>query len=195
MPLEGGVSHKLCEDCCVFDVSADDTKILTCILPEIGRGMALLDVASGRTTELLKGSPYNLSDHAFSPDGNWIAFRADVAAERQRLFVMPARATGSNVEQGEWIPVTDAHTVNYAPRWAHDGKLLYFISDRDGHLCVWAQRLHGTTRQPDGEAFPVHHQHSPSRFLWFGLRMDVARGRLVMRLADIKSNIWTLKIP
>jgi len=35
----------------------------------------------------------------------------------------------------------------------------------------------------------------PSRFIWFGTRIDVAAGRLVVRLADNRSNIWMVKIP
>ncbi len=192
--FEGGTPRKLCEDCCLFDVSSDDTKILTCIPPQINRGMALLDLGTGRTTELLKGSKYNLSDHAFSPDGRWIAFRAD-PGERQRLFVMPVRPEGPLVEEKDWIAVTDASLLNYSPRWSPDGSLLYFISNLDGHRCIWAVRLHPATRQPAGEAIPIHHQHVPSRFIWFGTRIDVAPGRLVMRLADNRSNIWMVKVP
>jgi hypothetical protein len=187
--------RKLCEDCCLFDVSSDDTKILTCIPPEIQRGMALLDLRTGGRTDLLKDSKYDLADHAFSPDGHWIAFRADLSPAQQRLFVIPVRAEGPPVEEKDWIAVSDARQLNYSPRWSPDGSRLYFISSRDGYRCIWAQRLHPSTRQPAGEPFAVHHQHAPGHFIWFSTRIDVAHGRLVMWLADARSNIWTVKIP
>ena len=76
--FEGGMPRRLCEDCCVFDISSDDTKILTCIPPEIQRGMALLDLRTGGRTDLLKDSKYDLAEHSLSPDGHWIAFRANL---------------------------------------------------------------------------------------------------------------------
>ena len=193
--FEGGMPRKLCEDCCLFDVSSDDTKILTCIPPEIQRGMALLDLRTGARTELLRDSKYDLADHALSPDGHWIAFRANLSPEQQRLFVIRVRAEGPPIEEKDWIAVSDARQLNYSPRWSPDGSRLYFISGRDGHRCIWAQRLHPSTRQPAGEPFPAHHQHAPGHFIWFSTRIDVAHGRLVMWLADARSNIWRVKIP
>jgi Tol biopolymer transport system component len=103
---------------------------------------------TGGRTDLLKDSKYDLADHALSPDGHWIAFRANLSPEQQRLFVIPVRTEGPPVEEKDWIAVSDARQLNYSPRWSPDGSRLYFISGRDGHRCIWAQRLHPSTRQP-----------------------------------------------
>jgi len=45
--------------------------------------------------------------------------------------------------------------------WSPDGNLLYFISERDGFVCLWAQRLDPATKHPQGAAFPIRHFHTP----------------------------------
>ncbi len=43
--------------------------------------------------------------------------------------------------------------------WAPDGTLMYFLSERDGFRCFWAQRLEAKTKRPKGEPFVVQHFH------------------------------------
>jgi hypothetical protein len=63
----------------------------------------------------------------------------------------------------------EGKTGENVPRWSPDGALLYFLSERDGFRCLWAQRLEPTAKTPFGPAVPVHHFHS---------RAPLAEGRV-----------------
>jgi eukaryotic-like serine/threonine-protein kinase len=80
------------------------------------------------------------------------------------------------------------------PRWSPDGALLYFVSERDGFRCLWAQRLEPTAKTPFGPAVPAHHFHRARRSLkdvpFQYLEMGVAPDKIVLPLAERTGNIW-----
>ena len=57
------------------------------------------------------------------------------------------------------IPITDGKEIDRQAYWSPDGNLLYYLSDRDGFRCIWAQSLNPATKHPEGEAFTVLHFH------------------------------------
>jgi hypothetical protein len=75
--------------------------------------------------------------------------------------------------------------------------LLYFISDRDGYLCLWAQRLANRTKAPLGTPFPVYHFHS-ARLSTANLDMSVleigvAKDKIIVGLGELTGNVWSMK--
>ena len=83
------------------------------------------------------------------------------------------------------------------PRWSPDGRLVYYLSDRDGNLCVWAQRLDAVTKKPLGPPSAVPHEHSARYRMSVPAdvaRFDVANGVLVYWLAELTGNIWQTKV-
>jgi serine/threonine protein kinase len=188
----GGAPRRLCE-CRTSDVSPDDSKALTHNAAGKITGASLLDIETGTRAELLK-SKYLLEDFRFSPDGRWIAFRAETSAPRGRLYIIPVRGSEPSVSEREWIDVLEQESTDYGPQWSPDGNLLYFVSARDGNQCVWAQRLTPATKRPRGTAFAALHQHVPSRRLYFGTGIGIGLDRLFVRLSETKSNIWMLNV-
>ena len=76
--------------------------------------------------------------------------------------------------------------------------MLYFISDRDGSRCIWAQPLDPLSKRPVGEAFEVFGVHDARRSLMrralFGdVGLSVARDKLVFSMDEISGNIWMLE--
>ncbi|MCU0758762.1 MAG: S9 family peptidase [Steroidobacteraceae bacterium] len=90
-----------------------------------------------------------LSDPQVSPDGRWVAFtlrETDVDANRGRTDVWL-------LEIGAKAPLarrlTQSPAADSSPRWAPDGRSLFFLSTRSGSSQVWRLPLAG------GEALQV----------------------------------------
>ena len=80
--------------------------------------------------------------------------------------------------------------------WSPGGNLLYFISERDGYRCIWAQHLNQKTKVPVGSAIPVHHFHGTSSRLSGGtrnLKLSAARDKLVFPMEEESGNIWMME--
>ncbi|GAB4329692.1 MAG: S9 family peptidase [Calditrichia bacterium] len=90
-----------------------------------------------------------ISDPQVSPDGKWVVFtlrKTDLEANRGRTDLWLMSADGKELKQLTTNPASD-----YNPRWAADGKSIFFISTREGSAQVYRLRLSG------GEAEPVTH--------------------------------------
>jgi eukaryotic-like serine/threonine-protein kinase len=71
---------------------------------------------------------------------------------------------------------------------------VYYYSDRDGNMCLWAQRLEASSRKPMGQAFPVQHFHNTRQSLRdiprIQLGMALAKNEIVLDISDTTGNIW-----
>jgi Tol biopolymer transport system component/DNA-binding winged helix-turn-helix (wHTH) protein len=159
--------------------------------------ISVLDVASGRQSLFLSKPDYNFFQARYSPDARAVAVIA-CAAEKTGCWVSIVPLNSQGIPQTEgWIAIDHPSLWDDKPRWSPNGDLLYFISDRDGHLCLWAQRLDLGTKRPIGAPFPVYHFHN-SRLAMINvgtgaLEIDVARDKIVMGLGELTGNIWSLK--
>jgi hypothetical protein len=98
------------------------------------------------------------------------------------------------VTRAQWIPVTPENTVVNAGTWSPVGPLLYFLSDADGHMCVWAEPIDHETGKVAGDAFPVWHFHEARRSMASlplpSRGIGLSRSRLVVSLVESASNVW-----
>lgn len=90
-----------------------------------------------------------VSDPQVSPDGRWVAFtlrETDMDANRGRtdLWLLELGAPSPLARRLTQNPASDS-----TPRWAPDGRSLYFLSTRSGSSQVWRMPLEG------GEALQV----------------------------------------
>src|SRR5262249_11001569 len=110
-----------------------------------------------------------------------------------QLYVAPFRGPGS-IEKQRWIRVA---SNGDKPRFSPDGNLLYFISDRDGQRCLWAQRLDPYTKTPRGDPWPVYHFHAARRSLLnvgaAFVEIAVAPHRLIFPLDELTGNMWMIE--
>ncbi len=114
---------------------------------------------------------------------------------RSRIFVAPVRDKGAVPEQ-EWITIADTGWDD-KPRWSPDGNTLYFVSQRDGFRCIWAQRL-DSRKRPLGAAIAVFHAHESKRFLSDigpgDLSISVARDKIVFNMSERTGNLWVANL-
>jgi hypothetical protein len=145
----------------------------------------ILDLASRRKTALLATHHWIATD-TFSPDNRWLSFLEVSYGTGQRAYIAPT--TEVPIAESAWIDIIDGE----AWAWAPDGNLLYALSGRDGHMCVWAQRLNPETKRPVGTPFAVFHSHNAGVSLAnqpeFTLR--VADGKMVFSMGERTGNIW-----
>jgi len=81
------------------------------------------------------------------------------------------------------------------PRWAPDGKTLYFVSRRAGFINVWGRRFDPRQGTPVADAFPVTDFDTPSRMVLpqiNGLHIALVHKHLILPMTDVSSSIWVL---
>jgi eukaryotic-like serine/threonine-protein kinase len=120
-------------------------------------------------------------------------FQTVINQRQRQIFVAPVRGWQAAPESS-WIPLTNGRTPDRNAVWAPDGTLVYFLSERDGFRCFWAQRLDGATKRPEGEPFAVQHFHQarlsfdPDRFA--GIQLSAGPDKLVFPNHERTGNIW-----
>jgi eukaryotic-like serine/threonine-protein kinase len=182
------------------DLSHDNKRLLYQHQNDLG-GIRCLDIASGKDVFQLADPKYDLYQAKLAPDDRFVAVEAvDKRGYgiNSRLFVVPFREN-TDLSPKDWIAIDHSSLWDDKPRWSPDGTLLYFVSDRDGHVCLWAQRLDAQSKQPLGVPFAVRHFHGSG----FGmqnvgvgfLEIDVARDKVVFGIGELTGNIWSVKAP
>jgi Tol biopolymer transport system component len=197
--LGSGPAHKLVDDAKGFisDWSWDNKRLLLNNLRD--KDIDQVDVSSGRQSLFLRKAGYGLFQAKLSPDNRAVTLigcDSHAPGTQCQVFIVPLKSDG-NPEAGKWIAIDHSSPWDDKPRWSPNGNLIYFISDRDGHLCLWAQRVDRNSKQPNGAPFSVWHFHN-SRLAMINigtspLEIDVARDKIVMAAGELTGNIWSLK--
>jgi Tol biopolymer transport system component/tRNA A-37 threonylcarbamoyl transferase component Bud32 len=191
--LAGGQPETLCARCGAPLGWSPNGSLLLYI--NENRAIGLLNAKNGNNREILHHSKYALHAARFSPDGRWLSFQAGTGINTRRIYVAPFR-DGPPIPEAEWIPITDGTGLDREPRWSPDGNLLYFLSARDGHNCIWSQRL-DSGKHSSGEPSAVAHMHAARRNLDVNdtgqIGLSIAPGRLVFAMAEAIGNIWMLQ--
>jgi eukaryotic-like serine/threonine-protein kinase len=199
----GGPAVKFCEGRCGVptDLSRDGSLMLLESRGGAPESIVLVDTLTGKNTDLVlkpERPEFFPFGARFSADERWVSFhaRTDSPAARQ-MFVAPFHGAQA-IPPSEWVAVTDGKTMDRESYWSPDGSMLYFLSDRDGFRCIWAQRLHPATKQPVGPTFAVQHFHHARRSLSKvgdyspgAIGFSVIRGRIVFAMEDRTGNIWS----
>jgi Tol biopolymer transport system component len=187
-----GVPRKVCGTDCPnpWGCSADaKTLLFSQEFPQLAT--YALDVETGQKRKVLESATPMLVRPRFSPDDKWIAFMLR-RGSASRIFVAPY--DGDVKRENQWIAITDGSFEDHHPHWSPDGGLLYFFSDRDGNVCLWAQRLEPASKRPIGQPVAVQHFHTARQALKSVLLiqrgMTVTRDRIILGAGEVTGNIW-----
>jgi dipeptidyl aminopeptidase/acylaminoacyl peptidase len=145
---------------------------------------------SGRVRVIASDPKRNLFNQRFSPDQRWITFLAHDLTYNTTSTVYVIPATG-----GTWRAMTDGTSFDDKPRWGPDGRVLYYVSTRDGIKNVWARRFDDGTGTPIGAAFPLTSFRSAQfRISPQAVQMDIAvtTTRLIVPMSESRGDIWIL---
>jgi WD40 repeat protein len=183
----GAPPERLCEGCLrATDWSRDETGLL--VFGGTPYQIELLDIASRQRTALLKHAVYPLLYGRFSTDNRWVSFTERTGPNRAWVSIAPVDGA-KPIPESAWVRISEEGPEDWA-NWSPDGKTLYFTSERDGHYCLWGQRLDERPRRPVGQPFPAEHFHGPAFYDRGG--WSAAGGRIAMALREDAGNIWVM---
>ena len=184
----GGPPEKLCEGCLrATDWSSDEKTLLT--FGGSPYQVDLLDLETHKQTPVVAHPAYSLLYGRFSPDQRWISFALRVTPNRSRIMIAPLDGPRPSPENS-WIKISEGDSPEDFAIWSPDGKTLYFTSSRDGHICLWAQRIEPDSHQPSGEPFALQHFHERSMNrlrVW-----SAGNNRIAVVLMEDTSAIWMM---
>jgi eukaryotic-like serine/threonine-protein kinase len=180
--------RQVCDNCWpVDDLSSDGKWLLYSKQPR--KVIAVRDMVSGRTSELIRAGPDIIGRARISPDDRWVAFNGSYD-----VFLVPFRPEMPPADRPSWIPIATNENYDGHPQWSLDSRVVYYFSSRDGRFCIWAQRIDPATGRPEGEPFAAAHFHQV-RLSLSGvpipmMGMAVATDRIILNLSDMGGNVW-----
>ncbi|MFA7542284.1 MAG: PDZ domain-containing protein, partial [Lysobacterales bacterium] len=117
--------------------------------------LRILDIASGRLTDVDRGSHDDLTEYVFSPDSRWLAYTKTNASRNASIWLY-------SLASGRSEQLTGDETSEYSPAFDPQGRYLYFLSNRDYNLAFSAYefnflyrdatRIYAATLAADGRA-------------------------------------------
>ena len=126
-----------------------------------------------------------------SPNGRWVCFNQTPFDnfDYSVLRVVPA-------EGGDPRPVTEGRSWDDKPRWAADGRRLYFLSRRDGDFNVWSVAFDPERGTVIGQPRPVTTFKAPNETVADHLgaaELSVGGNRLAVVMQRLAGGIWMLE--
>jgi hypothetical protein len=145
--------------------------------------------SGGSPRIVLKASGSTFWQAKFSPNGRWLAF---VAIGPGKWEVGVANADGPT--NRKWISVAMPQAVVDKPRWAVDGKRLYFLVSEGAYLNLWSVGFDPERGVLSGSPSPVGRYNLPSSRIGPGLstEFDVSRRGAFLEMESASGNIWML---
>lgn len=134
-----------------------------------------------------------LGDSDWSPATEYLLFTSSVNGASSRIFAARFSSQEPRIE-GPWITFTSEGESADHPRWSGDGKTAFYLSNRDGFTCLWAQRFDVASGTLSGEPFVITHYHNhrwgPERTAPFVLGLAVAGQSVFMNLGEVTETVW-----
>jgi eukaryotic-like serine/threonine-protein kinase len=178
VPSAGGTPEMVCQGCGEATAWTSDGKRI--IGNSVDGQAGVLNLVSRHKTALL-ATRHWIWTGVFSPDNRWLTF-GDATSQPPRLYAAPFQGE-SPIAESAWI------AVETMGAWSPDGKLLYDILDRDGFLCIWAQRFDPGTMQPVGAPFAVFHSPHNVR-ISLAKTLVIGRDKMLFDMGERTGNIW-----
>jgi hypothetical protein len=111
---------------------------------------------------------------------------------RVQLSVVPA----SGAARTQWTFVAPEHRWADKPRWAPDGRTIYFLSGQDSSFFnLWGSRFDSVRGKPVGAPFKITSFDAPGLVIPSEIgqvELGISARRTVLTMANITGNIWML---
>jgi tricorn protease len=118
--------------------------------------LRVVEVASGRITDVDRGGIEDITEYSWSPDSRWLAYAKTNATRMQSIWAW-------SMASGKTAQVTSDQANEFSPVFDPKGRYLYFLSNRDysnlafsayefNYLYTNATRVYAATLAADGPA-------------------------------------------
>jgi Tol biopolymer transport system component len=157
------------------------------------RDDSLLTMPLAGGAESLIGSAPDLHSCAPAPSGAWIA-----CVSQNSVAELPGYNFGNLAPSaillfpaggGSPRTIAEATSSNRSPAWSADGRLLYFLSNRDGPRDIYALDIAGTGAPRGGV------QRLTTGLGAISLSVSSGGDRLAYAAYDARANLWSLPLP
>ena len=184
--------RELCRDC-VFLAFLEDPRYA---LVKVGENAVVrIAVEGGEKETVLETGAGAILDADASPRDRWLAALVGRPWGDVELLV---RSLDPAVKERPDVLVVRSPAWSGSPRWSADGRFLYFLSQRDGEVCVWAQPVHAESGQRAGEPFAVLHLHGLPARCWGpreAFTLSVGHGRLAVNSSEARGDVFLARLP
>ena len=196
IPASGGPSRILCDDGCQIGEWTSDSASM--VVVTLG-GLEMIHAQSLRRRPLLVSSrPVNRP--TLSPDNTSVAFRVSGQnGDLAQVFIAPMHSDRP-VTEPEWVRIVPDEEDVRPCGWSPDGRLVYFLSARDGTRCLYAQRIDPRSRAVVGAPIEVQHFHGIRNYrpgaagvISTGPSNAIRAGMFLFDYAQYTGNIWTIQ--
>jgi Tol biopolymer transport system component len=192
------VPRTVCTDCGVLRAVTSDAAWMLVQNGSPPKVLAL-NTKTAKLSTIYQGERIGVYAPHLSADDRWVVFQTVEGPASRRLYLAPFRKD-QPVPVKDWIPLTDGLDLDRDPTFSPDGKLVYFLSERDGFGCIWALPVHPTTGTPEGKPFVVKHFHNASLSMLnmagpAHVSLSVGTDKLVLSLGSMAGNLWKTQLP
>ena len=160
-----------------------------------GGEIALLDVATGTSRTVLAGpNGMVLADAVWNSVNEQLVFTAGAVGKNRQIYSVAFPRSAAS-PRGEWLQLTQESQVAERPQWSGDGKSFFYLSSRDGHLCLWGQEFTPGEKTPH-PSYVVMHYHdyprfSPQRASGVVRGLAVSGSSIFLNIGEGTETIWT----
>ncbi len=185
---EGTSGRELCARCRIRAITSDSRRA---VVAEDSTTLSWVDLSSGRKSPLLKLGQGTVGECSLSPDDSWLAFVFLRPDGSPAILVISLRDGPASEEDGRLVYESKRYLGS--PKWSPDGRTLYFLSEHDGHGCVWGMPLDAMTKRPEGGLFALYHGHDPGHPLNLPIgdgTLGIAKDKLIFYMSTLAGNIY-----
>ena len=137
-------------------------------------------------------SKSGLYEARFSPDHRWLAF---VAVRDSKVGAQIGITSAAGPPDRAWTPIQTQFSWIDKPRWARDGKRLYFFAVEGSFLNLWAIGFDPNRGATVGQPFQVARYDSPAFRIdpeMTGTGLDISDKFAFVPMRTETGNIWML---
>lgn len=167
---------------------------------QVGRTGAVCPRPEGAPAFHWEHASWTQAAGRFSPDERLVVFSGQKTGESAtEILVAPVTPDGV-VNDSQIVPITNDEYSNIEPVWSPDGGRIYYLSNCDGPLGIWARDVDPLSGRPLRPAYAV------SRFDYAGLTihgpvsspqtigLSASKTFLVLTLTRTTGDVWARQI-